>query len=158
MTQTQRIQYTTLLDQVSAGRSHLNLSTANAAPLVIAATGSLLEWRVPWMKGGSVEDLPDQIYAPLGTRGFQPIKLKQCFRCSNQNVEELEVIEKKIEAVRGRDQEIGEYKIICKKCNLTFSIRLRNLYVVDKGQRRRSITFVSILDEESRDEGWLGSF
>jgi len=32
------------------------------------------------------------------------------------------------------------------------------LYVVEKGQKRRSITFVSILDEEGRDEGWLGSF
>jgi len=110
------------------------------------------------MKGDSIEDLPDQIYAPLGTRGLQPIKLKQCFRCSNQNIEELEVIEKKIEVVHGRDQEIADYKIICKKCSSTFSIRLRNLYVVEKGQKSRSITFVSILDEKGRDEGWLGSF
>jgi len=124
----------------------------------MAVAGSLLELKVPWMKGDSIEDLPDQIYAPLGTRGLQPIKLKQCFRCSNQNVEELEVIEKKIEVVSGRDQEIAGYKIICKKCSSTFSIRLRNLYVVEKGERRRSITFVSILDEEGRDEGWLGSF
>jgi len=110
------------------------------------------------MKGDSIEDLPDQIYAPLGTRGLQPIKLKQCFRCSNQNVEELQVIEKKIEAVHNRHQEIADYKIICKKCGSTFTIRLRNLYMVEKGQKRRSITFVSILDEEGRDEGWLGSF
>jgi len=68
------------------------------------------------------------------------------------------VIEKKIEAVQGRDQEIGDYKIICKKCSSTFTIRLRNLFVVEKGRKRRSITFVSILDEEGRDEGWLGSF
>jgi len=110
------------------------------------------------MKGNSIEDLPDNVYAPLGTRGLQPIKLKQCFRCSNQNIEELEVIEKKTEAVQGRDQEIADYKIICKKCNSTFTIRLRNLYVVENGKKRRSITFVSILDEEGRDEGWLGSF
>jgi len=110
------------------------------------------------MKGNSVDDLPDQIYVPLGTRGLQPIKLKQCFRCSNQNVNELEMIEKKIEAVQGRDQEIADYKILCRKCSSTFTIRLRNLYVVEKGQKRRSITFVSILDGEGRDEGWLGSF
>jgi len=110
------------------------------------------------MKGNSIEDLPDNVYAPLGTRGLQPIKLKQCFRCSNQNIEELEVIEKKTEAVQGRDQEIADYKIICKKCNSTFTIRLRNLYVVENGKKGRSITFVSILDEEGRDEGWLGSF
>jgi len=103
----------------------------------------------------SIEDLPDKIYAPLGTRGLQPIKLKQCFRCSNQNIEELEVIEKKIEAVRGRDQEIADCKVVCKKCSSTFSIRLRNLYVAEKGQRRQSITFVSILNEEGRDEGCL---
>ena len=86
------------------------------------------------------------------------MKLKQCFRCSNQNVEELQMIKKKIEVVQGRDQEIADYKIICKKCSSTFTIRLRNLYAVEKGQKRRSITFVSILDEEGRDEGWLGSF
>jgi len=68
------------------------------------------------------------------------------------------VIEKKIEAVHGRDQEIVDCKVVCKKCSSTFTIRLRNLYVVEKGQKRRSITFVSILDEEGRDEGWLGSF
>jgi len=110
------------------------------------------------MKGNSIEELPDRIYAPLGTRGLQPIKLKQCIRCSNQNVDELQVTEKKIEAVQGRDQEIADYKIICKKCSSTFTIRLRNLYVVEKGQKRRSLTFVSILDEEGTDEGWLGSF
>lgn len=110
------------------------------------------------MKGNLIEDLPDQIYAPLGTRGFQPIKLKQCFRCSNQNIDELEVIEKKIEAVRGRDQEIADYKIVCKKCGSTFTIRLKNLYVVENGKKTRSITFVSIIGEEGKDEGWLGSF
>jgi len=68
------------------------------------------------------------------------------------------MIKKKIEVVQGRDQEIADYKIICKKCSSTFTIRLRNLYAVEKGQKRRSITFVSILDEEGRDEGWLGSF
>jgi len=110
------------------------------------------------MKGNSIKELPDQIYAPLGTRGLQPIKLKQCFRCSNQNVDELQVTEKKIEAVQGRDQEMADYKIICKKCSSSFTIRLRNLYVVEKGRKRRSLTFVSILDEEGRDEGWVGSF
>jgi len=110
------------------------------------------------MKGNSIEDLPDQIYAPLGTRGLQPIKLKQCFRCSNQDVEELQVVEKKIEAVQAKDQEIADYKITCKKCGSTFTIRLRNLYMVENGKKRRSITFVSILDREGRDEGWLGSF
>jgi len=67
-------------------------------------------------------------------------------------------MEKRIEAVQGKDQEIADYKIICRKCNSTFAIRLRNLYAVEKGQKRRSITFVSILDEVGRDEGWLGSF
>ena len=110
------------------------------------------------MKDNSIEELPDEIYAPLGTRGLQPIKLKQCFRCSNQNVEELQMIGKKIEAVQGRDQEIADYKIICKKCSSSFTIRFRNLYVVTKERKRRSITFVSILDEEGRNEGWLGSF
>jgi len=119
---------------------------------------SVATMKAPWMKGDSIEDLPDKIYAPLGTRGLQPIKLKQCFRCSNQNVEELQVIEKKIEAVQGRDQEIADYKIVCKKCSSTFTFRLRNLYAVEKGQKRRLITFVSILDEKGRDEGWLGSF
>ncbi len=97
------------------------------------------------MKGDSIE-------------GLQPIKLKQCFRCSNQNLEELELIEKKVEVVRGGDQEIVDYKIICKKCSPTFTIRLRNLYAVENGKKRRSITFVSVLDQEGRDEGWLGSF
>jgi len=110
------------------------------------------------MKVNSIEELPDQIYAPLGTRGLQPIKLKQCFHCSNQNVEEMQIMEKRIEAVQGKDQEIADYKIICKKCNSSFTIRLRNLYAVKKGQKKRSITFVSILDEAGRDEGWLGSF
>jgi len=68
------------------------------------------------------------------------------------------VTEKKIEAVQGRDQEIAEYRTVCKKCSSAFTIRLRNLYVVEKEKKRRSITFVSILEEEGRDEGWLGSF
>jgi len=110
------------------------------------------------MKGNSIKELPDQIYAPLGTRGLQPIKLKQCFRCSNQNVDELQVTERKIEAVQGRDQEIADYKITCKKCSSTFTVRLRNLYVVENERKRRALTFVSILDEEGTDEGWLGSF
>jgi len=67
-------------------------------------------------------------------------------------------MEKKIEALQSRDQEIADYKIICKKCSSTFTIRLRNLYVIENGKKRRSISFVSILDEEGRDEGWLGSF
>jgi len=107
------------------------------------------------MKGDSIEDLPDKIYAPLGTCGLQFIKLKRCFRCSNQNIEELEVIEKKIEAVRGRDQEITDCEVVCKKCSSTFTIRLGNLYVADKGKKRQSITFVSILNEEGRGEGCL---
>jgi hypothetical protein len=144
--------------QVSASRNHLNLSKTNAKTLVIVAKCQLREWKAAWVKGDSIEDLPDQIYAPLGTRGLQPIKLKQCFRCSNQNIEELRVIERKIEAIQGRDQEIVDYKIVCKKCSSTFTIRLRNLYVVENGREERSITLVSILDEEGRDEGWLESF
>jgi len=70
----------------------------------------------------------------------------------------LQVTEKKIEAVQGRDQEIAEYRTVCKKCSSAFTIRLRNLYVVEREKKRRSITFVSILEEEGRDEGWLGSF
>jgi len=68
------------------------------------------------------------------------------------------MIGKKIEAVQGKDQEIADYNIICKKCSSTFTIRLRNLYVVENGKKKRSVTFVSILGEEGRDEGWLGSF
>ena len=70
----------------------------------------------------------------------------------------MQVTEKKIEAVQGRDQEIAEYRTVCKKCSSAFTIRLRNLYVVEREKKRRSITFVSILEEEGRDEGWLGSF
>jgi len=115
----------------------------------------MLELKFSWMKGDLIEDLPDKIYAPLGARGLQPIKLKRCFRCSNQNIEELEVIEKKIEAVRGRYQEITDCKVVCKKRSSTFTIRLRNLYVADNGQKRESITFVSILKEKGGDEGCL---
>ena len=67
-------------------------------------------------------------------------------------------MEKKIEVVQGKDQEIADYKVICKECNSIFVVRLRHLYAVEDGKKRRSMTFVSVLDEEGRDEGWLGSF
>jgi len=68
------------------------------------------------------------------------------------------VIEKKTIPVQGKDQEIADHKVICKECNSIFTIRLRHLYTIENGKKKRFMTFVSVLDHEGRDEGWLGSF
>ncbi|NHI92911.1 MAG: hypothetical protein EAX96_10455 [Candidatus Lokiarchaeota archaeon] len=108
-----------------------------------------------------MNEIPDEIYVSLGRRGFDPLKIKYCHVCNNPTVKDLELLEKKVV----REQDDGnnfyveiDYKIRDKKCNGTFFIKLKHVYSMLEGDKKRMTTKVHILDENKKDLGWLGNF
>jgi len=80
--------------QLSAGRSHLNLSRMNAEGLIIVAVCQRQNRRLvderQLDRGSSRSDICSTRHSRL-----QPIRPKQCFGCSNQHIDEIQIIEKR---------------------------------------------------------------
>jgi ribosomal protein S27AE len=112
----------------------------------------------------SLDELPDVVYAPLGTRGVQPLPLKECPRCGNKVIEQLHVVserkgsrEKKDPRLKAQSVAVDEFDISCGKCDYNFTIRCENVYSDFQG-KERVITFVHIITEDGANEGWLGNY
>ncbi|WXG45889.1 MAG: hypothetical protein WED05_04325 [Candidatus Atabeyarchaeum deiterrae] len=112
----------------------------------------------------SLDELPDTVYAPLGSRGVQPLDLKECPRCGNKAIEQLRVVnerkgmrENKVASHAGWGVVVDEYDIKCGKCNYSFTIRCQNVYGGANG-KERVLTFAHIITEDGANEGWLGNF
>jgi len=106
---------------------------------------------------GSFDELPEFVFVPLGTRGVERIKLKQCQHCLNDDLPSLRLVERSVKDA-SENQDTVSYLVLCEKCNLKFTLRCRNIYSSGHERRTRIISFVSVLDEEGKDQGWLGNF
>ena len=106
---------------------------------------------------GSFDELPEFALVPLGTRGVERIKLKQCQYCLNDDLQSLRLLERSIKSA-GENEDTVSYLVLCERCNRKFTLRSRNLYSSGHEERTRVISFVSVLDEEGNDQGWLGNF
>jgi len=111
-----------------------------------------------------LDELPDVVYAPLGTRGMQPLNLKECPRCGNSAVEELQVVSMRKGSGRNTSTPpeawsttTDEYEIKCGKCGYNFRIECQNVLGGSKG-KERIITFVHIVTEDGENSGWIGNF
>jgi hypothetical protein len=111
-----------------------------------------------------LDELPDVVYAPLGTRGMQPLTLKECPRCGNNDTEKLQLLSKRkgpkenTETVsESWNTSTDEYDIKCNNCGYNFTIKCQNVFG-GAGGRERIVTFVHILTEDSQHDGWLGNF
>jgi transcription elongation factor Elf1 len=111
-----------------------------------------------------LDELPDTVYAPLGTRGMQPLNLKECPRCGNNAVEKLQLLSKKKgpreNAETGSeswDTSSDEYEIKCGNCGYNFRIKCQNVFG-GAGGKERVVTFVHILTEDGENEGWIGNY
>jgi len=94
---------------------------------------------------------------PLGTRGVEQVKLKQCQYCLNDDPSSLKLLERSVRSI-GDGEDTVSYLLLCEKCNRNFTLRCRNIYSAGHEVKSRVISFVSVLDEEGRDQGWLGNF
>jgi hypothetical protein len=111
-----------------------------------------------------LNELPDVVYAPLGTRGMQPLNLKECPRCGNGVVEKLQLLSKKkgqrqnVDAgSTSWDTTIDEYEIKCENCGYNFRIRCQNVFGGSEG-RERIVSFVHIVTEDGKNNGWIGNY
>ncbi|MHA1270192.1 MAG: hypothetical protein ACTSPY_10435 [Candidatus Helarchaeota archaeon] len=107
-----------------------------------------------------LNELPDTIFVPLGRRGFHPINLKSCIKCSTENIfvlEFLEKIEYPAEEIENSKKEMTDYKVKCRNCGTIYYIRKIEFKRVVNGNEERLITNFNIIDKNGNDEGWLGS-
>jgi hypothetical protein len=111
-----------------------------------------------------LNELPNVVYAPLGTRGMQPLNLKECPRCGNGVVERLQLLSKK--KGQRENAEAGskswstttdEYEVKCGNCGHSFRIRCQNIFGGPEG-KERIVSFVHIITEDGTNEGWLGNY
>lgn len=103
-----------------------------------------------------LDELPEELYVPLGSRGFQPLKLKRCNYCKMEESARLKLLEKKIK--EDGNVEIVDYKIRCENCRQIFTIRCKNYYEICGDIKKRLLSRVHILNDAEVDQGWLGCF
>jgi len=104
----------------------------------------------------SLDELPDEVFVPLGRRGMEAIPLKECtYACDGDELELLDVT-KEPEEITGHSVEIvvEDWFVKCKKCDRPFTIRCKNRYV----DGERIDTLVNLLDDKGNDLGWLGNY
>ncbi|NWF96224.1 MAG: hypothetical protein HXY34_08775 [Candidatus Thorarchaeota archaeon] len=104
----------------------------------------------------SLDELPDEVFVPLGQRGMEGIRLKECaYACDGK---ELELVEVRTDppAISGRSVEtvIEDWRVKCVKCAREFVLRCRHRYV----DGARIDTMVNIVDDNGHDLGWLGNY
>jgi len=90
---------------------------------------------------------PSIVYAPLGTRGFDPIRLDRCLECDSSDIA-LGEVSRWTEGNRV----IEEVLVECRSCGASY--KLRYIDIVDEG--RRVVTIVDVLSPNGEELGWLG--
>lgn len=108
------------------------------------------------MEKRSLDELPDQVFVPLGRRGMEGIPLKECtYECDGKEIRLIDVEEIKLGTdEKGIDQVIEKWYVVCEKCNRKFTIQCKIRFK----ENERLDTYVSIIDDNSNDLGWLGSY
>ncbi|RLG52359.1 MAG: hypothetical protein DRN96_02980 [Thermoproteota archaeon] len=90
---------------------------------------------------------PSIVYAPLGTRGFDPIRTDRCLECDSSDIA--------VGEARGwteGNRVIEELPVECRSCGASY--KLRYIGILDEG--RRVATIVDVLSPEGEELGWLG--
>ncbi len=90
---------------------------------------------------------PSVVYAPLGTRGFDPIRTDRCLECDSSNI----VVGRSRRWSEG-SRVVEEIPVECRSCGAAY--RLRYIDIVEEGVR--VATIVDVLDLSGRELGWLG--
>jgi len=104
----------------------------------------------------SLDDLPDEVFAPLGQRGMEPIPLKECtYACDGKEIS-LVSMKRNPSSIKGRGLEkvTEDWLVKCEKCGRQFTIRCKIRYV----DGERIDTMVNLLDDRGNDLGWLGNY
>ncbi|MEX2706837.1 MAG: hypothetical protein Q6352_016520 [Candidatus Freyrarchaeum guaymaensis] len=105
-----------------------------------------------------IRELPTKAYIPLGRRGIEAFKLRECLKCGNENEDELEILDKQ-DVTEKEDRNlfnIKTYKVRCKKCGATYRIIIKSLYVDEQKEENRMVSAVHYA--ENGEEQWLGVF
>ena len=104
----------------------------------------------------TLDELPDEVYVALGRRGMEGIPLKECtYDCDSAELDLLSV-ERTPQIInrKGTEEVREDWKVRCEKCEREFTISCKIRY--HDGERMD--TMVSILDDQGKNLGWLGSY
>ena len=104
----------------------------------------------------TLDDLPSEVFVPLGQRGMEPIPLKECtYACDGKELSLIRVT-RNPQSTKGHGLErvVEDWLVKCQKCGRPFTIRCKIRYV----DGERIDTMVSLLDDSGTDLGWLGNF
>lgn len=106
----------------------------------------------------NIKDIPDKAYIPLGRRGMEAFKLRECLKCGNENEDELELLDKQDVTEKEGDNllNIKTYKVKCNKCGATYKIIVKSLYSKEQTEENRLVSAVHYT--ENGEEQWLGVF
>ncbi len=104
----------------------------------------------------SIDELPNEVYIPLGRRGMEGIPLKLCtYACDGDELKLVSVTTEPEEITNhGLEPVLEDWLVECTKCHRLFTIRCKIRYLDGK----RVDTMVSILDDHGNDLGWLGNY
>ncbi|MEM2143000.1 MAG: hypothetical protein QXS20_04245 [Candidatus Thorarchaeota archaeon] len=104
----------------------------------------------------SLDELPDQVFVPLGQRGMEGIPLKECtYACDGREISLLDVsVEPETISGHGLENVVEDWQVRCTKCHRVFTIRCKIRYV----DGERIDTMVNIIDDHGHDLGWLGNY
>ena len=104
----------------------------------------------------SLDELPDEVFVPLGRRGMEGIPLKECtYACDSKEIT-LKTVSKKPDQIQGKgiEEVLEDWTVECDKCKREFTIRCKVRYLDGK----RVDTIVSIIDDKGNNLGWLGNY
>ena len=104
----------------------------------------------------TLDELPDEVFVPLGIRGMEGIPLKECtYACDGKELS-LKTVSKDPEQINGHGVEpvLEDWTVVCDKCTREFTIRCKVRYLNGK----RIDTIVSIIDDKGNNLGWLGNY
>ncbi|MEM1512286.1 MAG: hypothetical protein QXN15_06980 [Candidatus Jordarchaeales archaeon] len=100
------------------------------------------------------KNMPSKVYAPLGTRGREAISIKECLKCGGENTVEVVDFSSNDETSGENILETLDYTVKCTKCEETYVVRVRSMYLEDKKEENRLVSTVFIV--ENNQEYWLG--
>jgi DNA-directed RNA polymerase subunit RPC12/RpoP len=105
-----------------------------------------------------LKDLPEKAYIPLGRRGMEAFRLRECMKCGNENEDDLQLLDRQdVTEKEGKNLlNIKTYKIKCNKCGTTYKIIIKSLYVEEQTEENRLVSAVHYW--ENGEEQWLGVF
>ena len=103
----------------------------------------------------SLDELPNQVFVPLGRRGMEPLILKECtYDCDGQELILIDPPKNKEVPSEGNLEIEEDWLVKCAKCNRQFTIRCKIQYFDGEMIGTR----VNLIDDNGINLGWLGSY